>query len=97
MALHAEAWRLHLAASEQGVLASQCRARRNPDRTNLETEVAAWVAKRNEANVKADWYFTTADARAKLRSFLYVRRFRPLALTRARSPSLCGRFEVAPT
>ena len=59
---------LNLAESELGVLASQCLARRIPNRSKLETEVAAWVAKRNAANVKADWHFTSADARVKLKS-----------------------------
>ena len=59
---------LNLAESELGVLASQCLARRIPLRATLETEVAAWTAKRNAANVKADWHFTTADARVKLKN-----------------------------
>jgi hypothetical protein len=29
--------------------------------------VAAWEKRRNGAKVKADWQFTTADARVKLR------------------------------
>ena len=59
---------LNLAESELGVLASQCLDRRIPDRAALEREVAAWVARRNTHNVKADWRFTTADARVKLKS-----------------------------
>jgi hypothetical protein len=59
---------LNLAESELGVLASQCLARRIPERATLEAEVAAWVDHRNSANVKADWHFTTADARVKLKS-----------------------------
>ncbi len=33
----------------------------------MEQHVAAWESRRNEARVKADWQFTTADARVKLR------------------------------
>lgn len=59
---------LNLAESELGVLASQCLDRRIPDRVILEREVSAWVSRRNIHNVKADWHFTTADARVKLKS-----------------------------
>jgi hypothetical protein len=37
------------------------------DRAELERQVAAWERRRNEAGVGADWRFTTADARIKLR------------------------------
>jgi len=30
-------------------------------------EVAAWEAARNKKHIKADWQFTTADARVKLK------------------------------
>jgi hypothetical protein len=30
-------------------------------------EVAAWEARRNKKRAKADWHFTTADARVKLK------------------------------
>ena len=33
----------------------------------LTRHVAAWKGRRNQAGVKADWQFTTADARTKLR------------------------------
>jgi len=59
---------LNLAESELGVLAGQCLDRRIPDRATLEREVAAWVSERNTHNVTADWHFTTADARVKLKS-----------------------------
>ena len=59
---------LNLAESELGVLASQCLARRIPERATLEKEVAAWAARRNSANVKANWHFKTTDARVKLKS-----------------------------
>ena len=37
------------------------------DRAMLERHVAAWQRRRNAAAIEADWQFTTADARIKLR------------------------------
>jgi DDE superfamily endonuclease len=59
---------LNLAESELAVLSSQCLARRIADATALTTEVAAWRTRRNTHNAKANWHFTTADARVKLKS-----------------------------
>ena len=59
---------LNMAESELGVLTSQCLDRRIPDRPTLEREVAAWTERRNIHNVKANWHFTTANARVKLKS-----------------------------
>lgn len=58
---------LNLAESELAVLSSQCLDRRIQDRPALEREAAAWVARRNTHNARADWHFTTADARVKLK------------------------------
>ena len=58
---------LNMAESELGVLTSQCLDRRIPDKTTLAEEVAAWRAHRNRHHAKADWQFTTADARVKLK------------------------------
>jgi len=58
---------LNMAEIELSVLARQCLDRRIPDRKALAREVAAWETKRNAAGVKADWQFTTADARIKLK------------------------------
>ena len=63
---------LNMAESELGVLSSQCLNRRIPDKETLSREVAAWQASRNENQTKADWRFTTADARIKLKR-LYPR------------------------
>src|ERR1700688_3643325 len=57
---------LNMAESELGVLSSQCLDRRIPDKQCLIDEVAAWEADRNENHTKADWQFTTGDARVKL-------------------------------
>jgi len=63
---------LDMAESELGVLSTQCLDRRIPDRQTLTSEVAAWTANRNRHHAKADWHFTTADARVKLKR-LYPR------------------------
>jgi hypothetical protein len=58
---------LDMAESELGVLSSQCLDRRIPDKQTLIDEVAAWQDGRNKNHTKADWQFTTADARVKLK------------------------------
>ena len=63
---------LDMAESELGVLSSQCLGRRRPDSQTLIGEVAAWEKDRNKRHTKADWQFTTADARIKLKR-LYPR------------------------
>jgi DDE superfamily endonuclease len=58
---------LNLAESELAVLSSQCLARRIPDAAALAREVAAWRTRRNTHNAKANWHFTSAEARVKLK------------------------------
>jgi hypothetical protein len=58
---------LNMAESELSVLSRQCLDRRIPDKQALTEEVAAWEDSRNKKHVKADWQFTTADARVKLK------------------------------
>jgi hypothetical protein len=58
---------LNVAEVELSVLARQCLARRIPDMGALRREVAAWERDRNAAGVAADWQFTTADARTRLK------------------------------
>ena len=58
---------LDMAESELGVLSSQCLDRRIPDKQTLTDEVAAWEKCRNKSHAKADWQFTTDDARVKLK------------------------------
>jgi hypothetical protein len=45
-----------------------CLDRRIPDKQTIVDQVNAWTKSRNAANAGADWRFTTADARIKLRS-----------------------------
>ena len=56
-----------MAESELGVLSSQCLSRRIPDKQTLHTQVAAWQDHRNKHHAKADWQFTTDNARVKLK------------------------------
>jgi transposase len=58
---------LNMAETELSVLGRQCLDRRIADQEFLKRQVAAWEEKRNQARVKVDWRFTTADARIKLK------------------------------
>ena len=58
---------LDMAESELAVLTTQCLSRRIPDKQTLEREVAAWERHRNKHHAKADWQFTTDNARVKLK------------------------------
>ena len=58
---------LDMAECELSVLSRQCLDRRIPNKDSLIKEVAAWRNKRNKSHAKADWQFTTADARIKLK------------------------------
>ena len=58
---------LNLAESELGVLTKQSLDRRIPDKQTLIDEIAAWQHARNISRTKADWHFTTRNARIKLK------------------------------
>ena len=58
---------LDLAESELGVLSSQCLDRRIPDKQTLVEEIAAWERDRNANHTKANWQFSTSNARIKLK------------------------------
>jgi hypothetical protein len=58
---------LDMAESELSVLTTQCLDRRIADKQTLIEEVAAWERSRNQKHPKADWQFTAADARVKLK------------------------------
>src|ERR1700746_1402126 len=58
---------LNLAESELGVLSSQCLDRRMSDKSFLAREVEAWEADRNKKHTRANWRFTTENARVKLK------------------------------
>lgn len=58
---------LDMAESELSVLSCQCLNRRIPDIGTLTKQVAAWRNQRNSTHTKADWQFTTANARIKLK------------------------------
>jgi len=57
---------LDMAESELSVLSRQCLDRRVPDKQTLIDEVAEWQHQRNKDHTKANWQFTTEDARIKL-------------------------------
>src|SRR5258707_1288851 len=64
MALHSKTRQLARSAeSELGVLTSQCLNRRIPNKQILVDEIAAWEHDRNANHTKADWQFTTKNAR----------------------------------
>jgi hypothetical protein len=56
-----------MAESELSVLSRQCLSRRIPDKQSLTKQVAAWQTAHNSTHATADWHFTTADARVKLK------------------------------
>ena len=58
---------LAMAEAELSVLANQCLDRRTPDKQTLTDEIAAWEADRNKFQTKADWHFTSENARIKLK------------------------------
>ena len=58
---------LNMAEIEMSVLSRQCLAERMGDMEHLEREALAWEHKRNSKEAKADWRFTTEDARIKLK------------------------------
>jgi len=63
---------LNMAEAELSILARQCLARRIPDVPTLEQQVSAWILRRNKHHAKADWRFTTQDARIKLKNLYPV-------------------------
>jgi transposase len=58
---------LNLVEIELSVLQRQCLTRRIPDAATLQREVAAYEARRNEAEATITWNFTVEDARRKLK------------------------------
>ncbi len=58
---------LNQAEIELSVLNGQCLNRRIPDQQTLETALAAWERERNGARATVACWFTSVDARAKLK------------------------------
>ena len=50
------------------VMTRQCLYRRIADIELLRSELSVWEAERNTTAAKVDWYFSTGDARIKLKS-----------------------------
>ena len=59
---------LNMVEKELAVLARQCLDRRIPDQETMAKETWAWESQRNLNGVRADWRFTTEDARIKLKA-----------------------------
>jgi DDE superfamily endonuclease len=68
----------NMAETELSVLSSQFLDRRISSKQVLNDEVSSWEAARNKHHAKADWQFTTGDARVKLK-----RLYPSIRLTRA--------------
>jgi hypothetical protein len=58
---------LNMAESELGVVLKQRLDRRIPDKVALAREIKEWQSFRNQHHAKADWQFTTDNARIKLK------------------------------
>ena len=69
---------LDMAECELSVLDRQCLNRRIADDATLTREVSAWQKQRNEAEVKVEWHFTTADARIRLKR-LYPKNYNQMS------------------
>jgi transposase len=57
---------LNMAEIELSIVSRQCLERRIPDEETLRCEVRAYEDRRNTAQAKIEWRFTTKDARVKL-------------------------------
>ena len=57
---------LNMAEIEIGIMDRQCTGRRLPDEETLQSEVADWKNRRNQAKSTIDWKFTRQDADQKL-------------------------------
>ena len=58
---------LNMAEMELSILTRQCIGRRFDSVTQMDEQIAAWQKTRNDQKHGADWRFTTADARIKLK------------------------------
>lgn len=58
---------LNMAEIELNVLIKQCLTRRIDTMAEMQTEVAAWQARRNNRQATINWQFTNKDARIKLK------------------------------
>ena len=58
---------LDMAEIELGILGRQCLSQRIDNMEELRRQTRAWEKRRDEAQAKVDWQFTTADARTKLK------------------------------
>jgi len=59
---------LDMAEIELGILGRQCLSQRIDNIEDLRRQAKAWEKRRDEAKVRVNWQFTTADARIKLKT-----------------------------
>jgi hypothetical protein len=59
---------LDMAEIELGILGRQCLSQRIDNIEGLRRQAKAWEKRRDEAKVRVNWQFTTADARIKLKT-----------------------------
>lgn len=58
---------LNMAEMELSILSRQCLNRRFDSADHMDTAIASWQQTRNQARLGANWRFTTANARIKLK------------------------------
>ncbi len=58
---------LNMVESELAILSRQCWDQRIPMQAQLQSEIAAWEADRNQRRVMVNWQFKTTDARVRLK------------------------------
>jgi hypothetical protein len=63
---------LNMAEMELSILSRQCINRRFDSAQQMAEQIQAWQVERNEKRLGANWRFTTADARIKLKSLYPV-------------------------
>jgi hypothetical protein len=63
---------LNMAEIELNVLIKQCLNRRIDTMAEMQAEVEAWQARRNNMNATINWQFTTDDARVKLKRLYHM-------------------------
>jgi hypothetical protein len=56
-----------MAEIELSSMTIQCLDRRNGSIEQLQREITAWEVDRNQAQKSVEWYFTTQQARGKLK------------------------------
>ena len=56
-----------MAEIEINVMVAHCLSRRIDSTETVQSEVAAWQARRDRFQAKVNWYFTTTEAQVRLK------------------------------